>query len=258
MTRQKQKRKENCNELTHEPKGLKDWGAMIAEFSVLLNVHSINQQFQYVWIMIVFKQEMRSGNLLAYLTQNCFSTGIFFCSRCYLVQILVWNQVFQKLNFCVMEGWTDQQTDRLMDTAIDRLTDGQTEGWTDRETLLWPNYFMSVHSLFSISSPSHSLPYLQNRGPLRDPTENSYPDFYRFADINIGICIYRYWFANDVIAHNIILIGGKMENQSFWSIWNFSMVFFSLTRNPWDPEHCMVLYCITLRIIYQTRPVPAS
>ena len=178
---------------------------------------------------------MTLAALLAYLTQNCFSTGIVFSSWCYLIQIQVWNQVSQEFNFCATEGWTDQQTDGWTQRWIDWQTGRQKDGWTERYK---SNPIISCLSTVYSAFPPHRIPSPMSK--IGAFFENLYPELYRFADIDIGIYIYRYWFANDVIAHKIILIGGKMENHSFWSIWDFSMVFFSLTTSPWVPEHCMV------------------
>ena len=142
---------------------------------------------------------------------------------------------FPRNSISVWEGWTDQQTDGWTQRWIDWQTGRQKDGWTERYK---SNPIISCLSTVYSAFPPHRIPSPMSK--IGAFFENLYPELYRFADIDIGIYIYRYWFANDVIAHKIILIGGKMENHSFWSIWDFSMVFFSLTTSPWVPEHCMV------------------
>ena len=56
-----------------------------------------------------FGQQMRSGDLPAYLSLNCFLNGIVSCSRCYFVRI---QPISQKFNLCVTDRPTDRRTDK--------------------------------------------------------------------------------------------------------------------------------------------------
>ena len=66
-----------------------------------------------------FGQQMRSGDLPAYLSLNCVSNGIFVLSRWSFVQF---RPNFQKFNLCV----TYRRTDGRTDWRTDRRTDGRT------------------------------------------------------------------------------------------------------------------------------------
>ena len=69
--------------------------------------------YTFFWIT---PYQMRYGELSAYQSLDCLSTGILSCSWCYFVQIQL---ISQKFNSCATDGYTD------------RLTDGQTNGWMD-------------------------------------------------------------------------------------------------------------------------------
>ena len=68
-----------------------------------------------------FGQQMRSGDLPAYLSLNRFLNGIFTGSPCYFVRIQL---IFRKFNSCVTDGPTDGRTDGRTDTPsyIDAIT----------------------------------------------------------------------------------------------------------------------------------------
>ena len=55
-----------------------------------------------------FGQQMRSGDLTAYLSLNCLSDGLVSCSRCYFVRIQL---ITEKFNSFVTDGRTDRRTD---------------------------------------------------------------------------------------------------------------------------------------------------
>ena len=57
---------------------------------------------------IEFGQQMRSGDLLAYLSLNRLLNGVLSCSRFYFVRI---QSISQKFNSCVSDGRTDGRTD---------------------------------------------------------------------------------------------------------------------------------------------------
>ena len=69
-----------------------------------------------------FRHEMRSGDLLAYLSLNCPSSGIVSCSWCYFVLLLSKYQIFQKFNLCVTDGRSNGPTDG----PTDQPTEGHT------------------------------------------------------------------------------------------------------------------------------------
>ena len=56
-----------------------------------------------------FGQQMRSGDLLAYLYLNRLLNGVLSCPRCYFVRI---QSISHKFNSCVTDGRTDGPTDR--------------------------------------------------------------------------------------------------------------------------------------------------
>ena len=56
-----------------------------------------------------FGKQMRSGDLLSYLSMNCLLNGGISCSRCYFVRI---QSISQKFNSCVTDRRTDRRTDR--------------------------------------------------------------------------------------------------------------------------------------------------
>ena len=68
-----------------------------------------------------FGQQMRSGDLPAYLSLNCLLNGIVSCSQCYFVQI---QPISQKFYSCVTDGPTDEPTDGPTDTSF--YTDART------------------------------------------------------------------------------------------------------------------------------------
>ena len=52
-----------------------------------------------------FGQQMRSGDLLAYLSLNRLLNGVLSCSQCYFVRF---RPISQKFNSCVTDGPTDR------------------------------------------------------------------------------------------------------------------------------------------------------
>ena len=78
--------------------------------------------FFFVTSRTEFGQQMRSGDLIEYLSLNCLSNGIVSCSCCYFVYIQPRNCISQKFNSCVTDGPMDRRTDGPMD----RWTNGQT------------------------------------------------------------------------------------------------------------------------------------
>ena len=62
------------------------------------------------------RQQMSSGDLLAYLSLNRLFIDIVKCSLCYFVQNLPRNHISQKLNSFVIDGPTDGWTDGRTDT----------------------------------------------------------------------------------------------------------------------------------------------
>ena len=70
---------------------------------------------------------MRSGDLLAYLSQNCHSNGIVLYSCCYFVSI---QPISHKFNSCLTDGRTDIPSCRDARTHLKketRKTDNNTE-----------------------------------------------------------------------------------------------------------------------------------
>ena len=64
-----------------------------------------------------FRQQMRSGDLLAYLSLKSLFNGIVSCFLCSFVQIQPRNTIFQKFNSCVTDRRTDGPTDGRTYTA---------------------------------------------------------------------------------------------------------------------------------------------
>ena len=74
-----------------------------------------------------FRHQMRSGDLLAYLSLNHHSNGTISCPWCYFVQIWSRKPFSQNFNSCV----TEQRTDRRTNQRRDWRMDGQTPSYRD-------------------------------------------------------------------------------------------------------------------------------